>query len=519
MKNESISKTPARNSIYSIIANGWYLLSRFLLTPFILHYLSISEYGLWSLCFIVMSFLALTSMGIEGAYVKYVAEFHASGRIDKANRLISTGLILTTFFALFFMICLWQAMPFLLDILKIEQSLRDTASVIFLTTGLIFTLDISLNCFGRALDGIQKIALTSKVRLIATFVELFFIVLFLLAGYGIYGLLLAFFIRYLLTIIINMGYAFKLVPGLRVHLRYFDRDSLKLLFFYGGKMQILGFIGIFMSTFDRLVITRLLGLASTGMYEIGRKLPFTGASIPAVISGAMMPALSHLQGKNDMVRARKLFMDASRYMAMIAAVLFSYLFIVSPYALYMWLGTGYEAASMVMYVISTGVLINLLTGPSSAAAKGFARLDWELKYAIVNMVLCLVATPLLTLWIGLIGAAWGVAGSTAVASIYFIGTTNRFFQIEITEYFKTIGQPVLIAVLSAMGFFLLLPELITIGSTSRVTTGLILAGVGGAHLLGSGLLLFFSRGLTKMERAWLKRILADQFGLCRRRLS
>lgn len=519
MKEESINRTTTRNSIYSILANSWYLLSRFLLTPFTLHYLSISEYGLWSLCFIVMSFLALTSIGIEGAYVKYVAEFHATGATDKVNRLISTGLILTTSFALFFMICLWQIMPTLLSLMKIEHSLRETASVLFLVTGFVFTLDISLNCFGRALDGMQEIALTSKIRLGATVVELVLIVLFLLSGYGIYGLLLAFFIRYLLTILVNMGYAFKLVPGLHIHPRYFDRASLKLLFSYGGKMQILGFIGIFMSTFDRLIITRFLGLASTGMYEIGRKLPFTGASIPAVISGSMMPALSHLQGKNDMVRARRLFMDASRYMAMIAAILFSFLFIASPYALYMWLGTGYESAVMVMYIISAGVLVNLLTGPSSAAAKGFARLDWELKYAFLNITLCLLATPVLTLCIGLAGAAWGVAGSTAIASLYFISITNNYFKIGIREYVNTIGHPVIITLLSATVFFILLPQLITIGSTSRIMTGIILAAVGVAHLFFSALLLFLSRGITKGEKVWLQRIFANQFALRRRRLS
>jgi len=212
-----------------------------------------------------------------------------------------------------------------------------------------------------------------------------------------------------------------------------------------------------------------------------------------------------LQGKKDMDEARVLFMSASRYMAMLSAPLFTYLFVAAPYAIYIWLGTGYENATVVMCIISAGVMVNLLTGAGSAAAKGFNRLDWELKYGVLNLLLCLLMTPVLAVWFGLAGAAGGVAGSTAIASVYFIWLTNRFFHISLIQYYKQIFQPVLLSIASAIALAYMLPLFITVGTTSRFTAIFVLIGAGAGHLLLSVVLLVVTRGILSPEKEWLAR--------------
>ena len=511
-KVETVAGKATKNSYYSMLASGWYLGSRFLLTPFILHYLTLAEYGLWSLCFVVISFLALTSTGLETTYIKYVAEFHARQEVERANRLLSTGLLLTCIASVVLMTGMWLGMGLLLDILKIEPELRGMAGLLFMGTGLVFMLDISFNCFGRALDGMQHMVLTAKVRLVTSFLELLLIVVFLLAGFGVSGMMVAFLVRYLLAIVINMFFAYRLVPGLAIRLRYCDQPSLKLLLSYGGKMQLLAVIGIFMSTFDRLIITRMLGLAATGIYEIGRKMPFTGARIPSDISGVVMPLLSQLQSQGDMSQARSLFVDSSRYMGMLTAILFTYLMAVAPWAIQVWLGDGYQEAVAVMYVVSAGKLIHLLTGASSAAARGFARLSWEIRYSVVNVVLCLVMTPPLAYSLGLVGAAIGVAGSTAIASCYFIVLTNRFFSISLMEYIRQILHPVLVCGFSGAMLFMALTWLLSTAAYGRFWLACILFGAGLVQVVVSLVLLLATGGVRVGEKAWVQQKLMRIIG-------
>ena len=52
-----IGRKVARNSVASMGAVGIYFLSRLALTPFILHYVNLTEFGLWSMCFVILSYV------------------------------------------------------------------------------------------------------------------------------------------------------------------------------------------------------------------------------------------------------------------------------------------------------------------------------------------------------------------------------------------------------------------------------------------------------------------------------
>ena len=51
------------------------------------------EYGIWAVCFILIGYLGISAFGVSNVYVRYVAEYYSNGRIDKINRLLSTGMI------------------------------------------------------------------------------------------------------------------------------------------------------------------------------------------------------------------------------------------------------------------------------------------------------------------------------------------------------------------------------------------------------------------------------------------
>ena len=70
-----------------------------------------------------------------------------------------------------------------------------------------------------------------------------------------------------------------------------------MLFRSGGKVQALGAIAIFLSAFDRMVISAVLGLSAAGMFEIGRKFPFTAKSVSGSAYAPFLPAAVDLEDK------------------------------------------------------------------------------------------------------------------------------------------------------------------------------------------------------------------------------
>src|SRR5215210_4950869 len=68
----------------------------FVLTPFVLHQLGASSYGLWVLAGSVVAYGSLLDLGISTAVVKYVAEYRARGETEQAHGLVATALCLYT---------------------------------------------------------------------------------------------------------------------------------------------------------------------------------------------------------------------------------------------------------------------------------------------------------------------------------------------------------------------------------------------------------------------------------------
>ena len=98
-----------RNTVVSTGGRLLYLLTRVGLPPLILHYVSLEEYGLWSTCFLLISYVSMGAFGVSNVYIRYVAEYSVKDQFDSINGLVSTGLVLTFIFSVFALGGIWLA--------------------------------------------------------------------------------------------------------------------------------------------------------------------------------------------------------------------------------------------------------------------------------------------------------------------------------------------------------------------------------------------------------------------------
>jgi O-antigen/teichoic acid export membrane protein len=289
-------KRVALNSLIGMAANGLYLISRLVITPFILVYISLEQYGLWSLCFVVISYAGLSGFGINNAYIKYVAEYRAKDDLLSINRLINTGIATMVLFSVTIFTSLCFGLPLLLSWLNVDPELAELSAWLIIGSTAAFLIDLSLGAFKALLEGLQEIALVRLIWLGSCLIEVGLIFLFLSLGLGVQGLLYALIVRYLLGVAAFCFCAHRRLRGFRLSLAHLDRSALTLLFQYGSKVQTLGFIGIFMTTFDRIMATTLIGLEATGLFEVARKFPVMGASVSSAAYDSFLPAASSMGG-------------------------------------------------------------------------------------------------------------------------------------------------------------------------------------------------------------------------------
>lgn len=409
-QKENAQKKLAGNAVSGIAATIVYMVSRLLLTPLILHYLSLSEFGLWSLCFIILSYAGMGGFGVNSTYIRYTARYLAEGREQEINRLLSTGVIYMFIFCVLFFLGLYTLMPFLLERFHVEAARRAVASTLILGTAMVFSLELTLGGFRFIVNGLHEFAREKTVTTIAGLIEIVAIVAFLALGAGVKGLLYAYAIRLLLETLGCWQIARSILPSLRVSPTLFSREHLKHFFGFGGKVQVLGILGIFLTAADRMFITAISGLAAGGMFEIGRKLPSTAGGISSSAFGPFLSTAAHLEGVWIGNRWKSVSERAITYLyivlatAAIAMVPLSFLDSVQP-----WLPAG-----SVVTAIAAAAVALLLIAILSRSFSSENRLEHpELRKlyldgvrftnilnSILFVFLVAMAHPLIDAWVG-----------------------------------------------------------------------------------------------------------------------
>lgn len=194
---------------------------------------------------------------------------------------------LVAFLALFF------GFPLVVEHFHVDQPKWELARFMILGTAVAFLTDLWLGAFKCLLEGIQEIALTQIIWLSATLLEVFLVIVFLVLGFGIKGVMFAYVIKTFGEIFVDMAFAFRKMPDLKIR-PMLKRESFEALFVFGGKVQVLGMIDIFLASLDRLVTTALIGLEATGLFEVGRKIPFAAKGISESAFAPFFPAASSM---------------------------------------------------------------------------------------------------------------------------------------------------------------------------------------------------------------------------------
>jgi O-antigen/teichoic acid export membrane protein len=80
-----------RNTLSNSVGRLVTMATSFLLTPFILHSVGETSFGIWVLANVLVSYGALLDLGMGSAIVKYVADARARGDAEEAHELLATA--------------------------------------------------------------------------------------------------------------------------------------------------------------------------------------------------------------------------------------------------------------------------------------------------------------------------------------------------------------------------------------------------------------------------------------------
>jgi len=442
-----------RNIGRDAAARVGYLLTRLLIPPFVLVRIGLAAYSVWSAIFILVSYVGVSTMGISAVYIKYTAEFTASGETDKANSLLSTGLFATGAVCALIFAAIALDLHHVLIWLRVPPAILAEAQLAVIIVIGTFLSALVFGVFAQALAGSQKIAETQGVWVISYLAEMVLIFVLVGTGHGLLGLAEAFLVRQILSIGLNAFVAFRTLPWLRISLRRLSFDSLRKLIGFGGVVQLSAVLGIALGTIERVIAAPLIGLTAVGIMDLSDKWPGMSGGVVDAFAASFLPAASYLsRGRvdkpfGDNRAVPRLYLRGARYTHLTSASICALLAASSGPFLIAWLGKSYVASAYLMTIFAVQQNVNHMTAPGTSILKGIGRPKEELYYSVPNILMALVMIPLSRLVLGH-WSVWGLGTAVVIATItsatFFIAHANRILRVPWKRYLQSVAAPGLV---------------------------------------------------------------------------
>jgi O-antigen/teichoic acid export membrane protein len=483
---------------FSMMAKMLYLVTRLAIPPMLLAHISLQDYGLWSVCFIVVGYIGMADFGFSSVYVRLAARFHVRHDIPNMGRLLSTGILCMSIMSVFLLLALVLGLPAIFSFLQFDELANPHARVIIIGVVSIFLVDMCLNAFAYVLHGLQRFRAEQKVWMYAFILELIVIASLLFLGFGIFSLLIAFGVRYLFSISCNIVQVYRALPGLRIHYRQFDSVLLREFLRFGLGVQLSNFFSMAFHSIDRLIAGFFLGPQAIALFDLGGKLPVSAMSIPSAISQVAMPATARLfdsHNQSDKQNAvAHLYQQTTRSVALLASVPMAFLALFSAPLCQAWLGNRAELDSipLLMTAAALGGLLHIATGPGTAVFRGMGNIKNEFLYHALRLVCLSVSLGIawLNASLHLQGIAIALAcGIGAAAVLYLIQHHHQLHirhSLLITQVILPAMGPFLVALMLQQLWHYAVPL-----SIARWETLLLLLAFGLVHCIASAAVLWF----------------------------
>lgn len=445
-----------RNSVFNLIGKSWAMLVSFILTPYIISRIGIERFGIWAITGVITNYFGLFDFCVLGAFVKYVAEFHAKKDYQSLNQVVNTGFIFYSLLAIFTIGLSFFVIEPLLSFLKVPSQLHNETLFVFLLGIAIFCIYNAVSAFSFIPDGLQRMDITNKVAVVVSIPNILGTIFFLERGFGLPGLMINNAIILIISSIINISIGFKILPQLRFSFKLFSKSILKKLFFFGSRVQFTRLAVIINNSLVKLLTSHFLNLSLVGFYEIGEKIIMLARDFFLVSISALLPVASETEAKNDWDLIRQLYLKVAKYFNGLVIPAMVLIFITAPLLILAWTGQVYKISVLVIWLLVPGQIVNILTAVGAYIALGVGKPGIAAKALTISALLNLILSTTLILKIGFFGAVLGTSVSLFIGSIIFIRNFNKFLKSSTRDYIQsTVLKPVIASSISTIVIFLI----------------------------------------------------------------
>lgn len=430
----------------------------FLVTPIIIKILGKNEFGLYSLVHSIIGYLALLSLGLGSAYVRFYFRIRSQKNkysVENLNGMYFLSYVVMAGAVILAGIGLIIFSEYVFGP-KLTAQEHQTAKILLaiLTFNLASTFVFSI--FWSYIRAIEHFVMIEIALLIKIILSPTVTIAFLFLGFGSVGFVTA---TTIVTTIIEIFVAIYAIKKGKIKFRFdiFDKSLFKEII--GYSLYIFGFqlLNQLNNGVDNLVLGWTGGTEIVSIYAVGVTISGVILSLPNGITSVIIPEINRISAnEEDKINIiSKLQIRYGRMIFMIIAFILSGFILIGQPFLNIWVGTGFDDAYWIVIIIAIPKLFGYSLAVSSEYIKAENRHKTRLiSFAIAILLNISISIPM-AIALGPIGAAIG----TGVTYLLYIVFMHFYYvhkiQLKLYAFWKETGIIFIIYILILTPFIIL----------------------------------------------------------------
>ena len=437
----------------------------FLLTPFVVHNLGKTGYGIWVLVGSFVGYYGLLNLGVTSATTRYIARYTAQKDSDALNSVASTALVMFTGTGILAILLSFALAPVLADFCSVADERREAfvklVRIIGVTTGIGFPSSV----LGSLVTARERYVARNTVVIVRELLRAGATVLFVTLGWGLLGVGLASLLATAVGVASNIILAKVYANDVQLRLTHANFNTLRMLLLYGGVMTVIVVADIMRHNLDSLVIAKWIGVSSVGIYGIAATIMRYSSRLVVTGMGVLTPRFAALEGENDQKQLQRLLVKAltiSSFLsfgACLAAIVFGKQFIL------WWVGGDFSEAVPVLWILSPGVACALAQNPAIVFMYALNKHHFYAVATIVEAVANLTLSIILVRRYGIVGVALGTLVPMLIVKILVMPVyVSRVAGVNLRRYVESLLPSAVAAIAIGLGAYSL--GIVTRGTTT-----------------------------------------------------
>lgn len=288
----STSKKTA--AFLSYINQGLSTVFAIFLTPILLKYLGVDEYGLYQMVYSVGHYIMILDLGIGMVMVRYISEYRARNDKEGEENFAALIAIFTVFIALLVFIA-GEILNFNVENIfpNLTTSDYEKSHQMFNLMVIQFVFTVVDHYFAGIIGAHERFVFSRLMGIIKIVLSFTLNVLFVMLGFGAVGLVLTNTLVIILLTLVNILYVFKQLH-FRIHYHKWDFVIVKPAIGLMLAMLLQSVVGFVNSSVDKTILGIMCTKADVAVYSIAASIITLFNTLPTVISGLFQPQVTKM---------------------------------------------------------------------------------------------------------------------------------------------------------------------------------------------------------------------------------